>query len=279
MKKLSNKNILFGVIGVLVVLTLTAFYFLYAQRGDNRTSRISDDGAQTKIYFTPESNTIPVNTAFDVTVKFDARGNPVSLIDANVSFDTSKFTYVSADESTTSFESITVNPNIGPGIIKVVAESNDTNYPTGDNLTVVVLHFTTKAEEGSGVIQFDGEITIVGNNASVLYTSDTPSVTYTVGQGEPGETDIPTEAISPTETVAPTNPSPSSCSTRDNGDANCDGQINKTDYDIWEESYTNNGNDSTADFNNDGKVNFGDFIIWRKSICSSGPNGYTCQGF
>ncbi|MBI3380339.1 hypothetical protein HY029_06315, partial [Candidatus Gottesmanbacteria bacterium] len=56
---------------------------------------------------------------------------------------------------------------------------------------------------------------------------------------------------------------PTSCYTKQFGDANCDGTINNTDYDIWQLSITNKDVSRIyADFNKDGMVNLLDFEIW-----------------
>ncbi len=55
------------------------------------------------------------------------------------------------------------------------------------------------------------------------------------------------------------------CATRPFGDANCDGQVNDSDFKLWQEDYYNNKQYGPADFNNDGATDLIDFEIWRRN--------------
>ncbi|HLL60882.1 MAG TPA: hypothetical protein VK338_04150 [Candidatus Nitrosocosmicus sp.] len=107
-----------------------------------------------------------------------------------------------------------------------------------------------------------------------------------------GVTPSPTVSVNPTHTPAPTinpttNPTlqptntpvpvtqaptitsrvitPAQCSQKSRGDANCDGRITITDFEIWRSEFmTQRG--MRADFNNDRRVSITDFEIWRNSF-------------
>lgn len=79
----------------------------------------------------------------------------------------------------------------------------------------------------------------------------------------------PTRPMSPTVTASPTRtPSPSGtgCSQKSKGDANCDNQINLTDFEIWRKEFTDSLTTLQADFNGDHVVLLQDFEIWRTSM-------------
>jgi len=64
-------------------------------------------------------------------------------------------------------------------------------------------------------------------------------------------------------------PSPTQCSLRSQGDANCDNVINDADYVVIKLKikggiYTSTNH--SADFNNDGKVDLVDYEIWRNTV-------------
>jgi hypothetical protein len=64
-------------------------------------------------------------------------------------------------------------------------------------------------------------------------------------------------------TIAPT--LPPSCATKAQGDANCDGRISLTDFEIWREEYTGTVATHTADFTTNGTTppDLADFEVWR----------------
>lgn len=73
--------------------------------------------------------------------------------------------------------------------------------------------------------------------------------------------------ITPTTTPVPTKPPLS-------GDANGDGKVDATDFNIWKIEYTTSvfsqqPKGKTADFNNDNKVNLIDYSIWRENFCKN----------
>jgi len=67
------------------------------------------------------------------------------------------------------------------------------------------------------------------------------------------------------------------CPKKTQGDANCDGNINENDYNIWRCEFLGNGTCSnpssqkTADFNLDTKVDLVDFEIWRQNRFAPTP--------
>jgi len=84
-------------------------------------------------------------------------------------------------------------------------------------------------------------------------------------------TALPTLVLSPSLTMPPT----AVCSLKGQGDANCDGVVNGTDYDIWKssiqtipaiEAQPECPNGCQADFDKDGKVTVSDYEIWRNTL-------------
>lgn len=63
----------------------------------------------------------------------------------------------------------------------------------------------------------------------------------------------------------PVSPTPV-CSMHNQGDANCDGQINLSDYEIWRREYLGEITMLTADFSKDLQVKLEDFEIWRRAF-------------
>ncbi len=98
------------------------------------------------------------------------------------------------------------------------------------------------------------------------YFTNLPLNNLTPTLAPSGYPPIPT----PTPTRTPT-PTPS-CPKKPQGDADCNGSINETDYTIWKCEFLGNGTCSSpqstrkADFNLDNKVNLVDFEIWRRSV-------------
>jgi parallel beta-helix repeat protein len=86
----------------------------------------------------------------------------------------------------------------------------------------------------------------------------------------------PTPTFTPAPTLTP------ACAKKTLGDANCDGNINNDDYNIWKCEFLNQGQCSdtsivshttnkSADFNLDTKVDLFDFEIWRKNRFAPTP--------
>ncbi len=88
--------------------------------------------------------------------------------------------------------------------------------------------------------------------------------------------------MTPTLTSTPTNTPPvatitipPNCPKKTQGDANCDGLVDDTDYNIWHCEFVTGGggsggtcispNTKTADFSLNNKVDLVDFEIWRKN--------------
>lgn len=106
--------------------------------------------------------------------------------------------------------------------------------------------------------------------STVPTSSITPSPTPIASQMPTGTiTILPSVTMNPTGTIMPTNTPNPACPLQPRGDANCDGKINDTDYDIWRNFYK--GQPSTglpninSDFNGDGKIDLKDFEIWRRN--------------
>ena len=64
------------------------------------------------------------------------------------------------------------------------------------------------------------------------------------------------------------NPTIDACPNFALGDANCDGLITNSDFDIWRSEFTTRGNEGAtkiSDFNQNGIVDNPDYEIWRQS--------------
>lgn len=62
---------------------------------------------------------------------------------------------------------------------------------------------------------------------------------------------------------------PDRCPLKSKGDANCDGNVNSKDYDVWKGDIQGRANVQayfTADFNRDTVINLVDFEIWRATM-------------
>ena len=78
--------------------------------------------------------------------------------------------------------------------------------------------------------------------------------------------------VTPTKTPTGTNPTATTtpgCSKRTNGDANCDGAVNLSDFEIYRREFTGITNTKTADFDGSGAVNIVDFEIFRRGYLAS----------
>ncbi len=72
-------------------------------------------------------------------------------------------------------------------------------------------------------------------------------------------------SVSPT--IPPSiSPTSGACALKPQGDADCSGIMNLTDFEIWRKEFTQTLNTKTADFNASGSVDIVDFEIWRKSF-------------
>lgn len=125
----------------------------------------------------------------------------------------------------------------------------------------------------------NGTATLIGtfNNTSSNQTFTSPdgndwvlvvddaSKNYPVpGSNSSIPTATPTTII-PTETKTPT-PTIIGCSLKSQGDADCNGVIDITDFEIFRKEYMHTLSTKTADFNTSGTVDIIDFEIWRKSF-------------
>ncbi len=110
-----------------------------------------------------------------------------------------------------------------------------------------------------------------------IYGLPTPTPT---SRSQP--TPIPTSLLSlgnplPTNTPIPQSTLTPACNRRASGDANCDGSIDDSDYNIWRCEFLGNGqcknplSNLSASFNLDQKVDLIDFEIWRKNRFVSLP--------
>jgi hypothetical protein len=84
---------------------------------------------------------------------------------------------------------------------------------------------------------------------------------------------ISTHFTQPSVTVGPS-VTPTICATREHGDANCDGNVNFIDYEIWRSENIGETQGTDANFNykdGDTKVDFIDFEIWRQGFLSEVP--------
>lgn len=85
-----------------------------------------------------------------------------------------------------------------------------------------------------------------------------------------------TPPVTPSMTVTPTEEGPSpttppTCPLHAKGDANCDGQVDFIDFEIWRQESMGEQNSKNADFNDDVTVDFVDFEVWRQGYFDETP--------
>lgn len=271
---MQKKKLLIGA-GIVFVLICVAVGLVF-QKKPTPAQKISDEGTQTKLYLNPASGQFDLNSTVDTTIMLDSGNNKISTFTTTLHYDTDKLTYVSYEKISSGFDTYTVNAN-NNGEIILTTEADPTQVlPSGNSQAIIKVHFLSKSSSGNAVFSFS-DTTIAGDPYTVLLSHTETTSTYQIGL--PTLTGSPSP--SPTITSGQTSPTPTTtaannCDEKSNGDANCDGQINKADFTIWEASFKNNGSDKTADFNKDGKINLNDFVLWRQSICKVGSNGYVC---
>lgn len=88
---------------------------------------------------------------------------------------------------------------------------------------------------------------------------------FDIGAYESGGSSTPASpqpSVSPTKSPSPT-PVPTATPTPKQGDANGDGSVNETDYNVWLSHYGQQlSGASSGDFNSSGKVDGIDYVIW-----------------
>ncbi|MEN9328765.1 MAG: Dockerin type domain, partial [Candidatus Parcubacteria bacterium] len=105
------------------------------------------------------------------------------------------------------------------------------------------------------------DLAVVNQPTPTFTPPANPSPTVTI-TGEPTQTPTPE---GPTSTIPPT------CPLHSKGDANCDGQVDFIDFEIWRQESMGEENTKNADFNGDVAVDFVDFEIWRQGYFDESP--------
>lgn len=108
-------------------------------------------------------------------------------------------------------------------------------------------HAYFKNTNGEIIDQFD-----IGSGNGVINNGN-PTPTPTTGQSTP----VPTI-------------SSGSCSTKSQGDADCNGSINLADFEIFRKEFTGILASRNADFDSNGSVGISDFELWRRTSYGSG---------
>lgn len=114
----------------------------------------------------------------------------------------------------------------------------------------------------------------LSTGSATVSTSDADGDGYTDLEEFLNETDPKHSTISGTPspsasppvslTVTPTS-SPGTCTTKPQGDADCNSIIDLVDYEIWRKEYNGLQTTKFADFTNDGLVTLPDFESWRRN--------------
>ena len=68
----------------------------------------------------------------------------------------------------------------------------------------------------------------------------------------------------------PTHAVQAACARSSQGDADCDGSIGLSDFEIWRREYLGTISTKTSDFNSSGVVDLSDFNIWRINFTGGG---------
>lgn len=85
------------------------------------------------------------------------------------------------------------------------------------------------------------------------------------GSITPAPTAINNLSVTPIRNTTPT----ASCTTKSNGDANCDGRVDLVDFNQWLTGSNAAGYNANIDFNGDGKVSLADFEVWRGTFTNA----------
>ncbi len=121
--------------------------------------------------------------------------------------------------------------------------------------------------------------TIIPSSTPTPRPTNTPTPTRAPTPVPPTPTRTPTP-IPPTNTPVPSpsptlistsitppgstnTPTPAGCPGRNEGDADCNGAVNLTDFEIWRGEYLGEDSTQQSDFDGDGRVTLTDFEIWR----------------
>lgn len=93
----------------------------------------------------------------------------------------------------------------------------------------------------------------------------------TILTATPIPTSIPVPTVVPTNTSVPTAilTTLPYCYLKSKGDANCDGNIDDKDFNIWVSEFKGISTDKSSDFDNKDGVTIVDFNIWRTSMADS----------
>lgn len=66
--------------------------------------------------------------------------------------------------------------------------------------------------------------------------------------------------------ITPVTPTPTgSCTVKNTGDADCNGAVDSTDFEILRKEFSHELSTSSADFNRDGIITMVDFEVWRRT--------------
>lgn len=79
-----------------------------------------------------------------------------------------------------------------------------------------------------------------------------------------------TGGVTPTVSPGVTITQQPSCPKKNQGDANCDGQITLSDYALWRNEFTGSATSKNADFNGSGSVTLADYAVWRSGFVNPG---------
>lgn len=216
----------------LLIFVMIAVTVLIFQNKSSLTQRISDENTQAKLYLTPATGQFNVNSQIEATVMLDAPGNQVSGFETTLEYDASKLEYVSNEKLTSGFDTLTVNANVAGKIILVAEADPQGTLPSGNNIQVAKIRFTTKNASGNTTLSFNSSM-VIGSTYTQILTSSGVTSTYQIGQSTTTATPTTTTATpSPTVTGGVTQPPTSANICLPIGDVNGDGSVTMADLDL-----------------------------------------------
>lgn len=270
------------IIIALVVLLSMVFIMWFFQ---NYLLRSRASGANASINLI-STVSVGVNEEFDAPITLNTDGAEVISADLVISFDKNALQVVDITPRSELTSVFTLFPQNGSGVFNkglVISNGNSSGKiqigaishpeqpsPPGfaGNAIVGVIKFKALQNGSSTVsVVFNGAGATNDSNLILKGGGDilnsVTNMTVTVGSST---TPVPS-TIRISSILSPT-PTPVSiiCTTKSQGDSDCNGVVNSSDFVIWKNEFLGATVTKTSDFNGDGRINLIDYEIWRNSF-------------
>lgn len=206
-KKKTTLSLLFVL--VLSAGLLVTFRQLMTQQ-DIRQQAAFDRAKVDSLFFSPDTQTVPLGQTFGVQVWVSTKGQKVNVVQTDISYPAALLSVASISSSSGNFD-IEVNKSVSNGIITLTYGSTT---PQSGDLLLSTINFTPLSP-GAAVVSFANSSILSSNTNSNIFKSAS-SATYMIVAPTVSPTQIPTVTIasvpSPTVTSTPTStptPTPS----------------------------------------------------------------------